>query len=69
MPEDDWICLDKGMEVLEGCGVMSDCERIKLSSGSSSGLLLEVVEPVVTVPAGGAGGLGGGGVVVLFIEG
>ncbi len=58
------------MEVLEGRGATSDCERMKLPSGSSSsGLLVEVVEPVVTGPTGGAGGRGGGGVVVLFIEG
>jgi hypothetical protein len=24
MPEDDWICLDKGIEGLEGLGVTSD---------------------------------------------
>ncbi len=41
MPEDDWICLDEGMKGL-GCGVTSDWERMKVSSGSSSSKLLVV---------------------------
>ncbi len=50
MPEDDWMCLGKVIDGLEGCGATSDWERMKLSSGSlPSMLLVEVVEPVVMV--------------------
>ena len=50
MPEDDWMCLEEVNDGLEGRGVMSDWERMKLSSVSSpSMLLVEVVDPVVMV--------------------
>ena len=50
MPEDDWMCLDKVIDGLEGCGATLDWERMKLSSGLLlSMLLVEVVEPVVMV--------------------
>ena len=50
MPEDDWMCLDKVIDRLEGRGATSDWERMRLSSGSSlSMLLVDVVEPVVMV--------------------
>ncbi len=50
MTEDDWMCLDKVIDGLEGCGATLDWERMKLSSGSSpSMLLVEVVELVVMV--------------------
>ena len=50
IPEDDWMCLDEVIDVLEGRGATSDWDRMKLSSGSSpSMLLMDVVEPVVIV--------------------
>ncbi len=50
MSVDDWMCLDKVIDGLEGRGATSDWERMKLSLGSSlSMLLVEVVELVVMV--------------------
>ena len=50
MPEDDRICVNNGLEGLEGRGAISIWERMLVSSGSlSSKLLVKVVDPVVTV--------------------
>jgi hypothetical protein len=50
IPEDEWIRMDNGLEGLEGGGATSDWERMLVSSGSlPSKLLVEVVDPVVTV--------------------